>query len=453
MDDSIPEPGEVDILVVEDSPTQAKRLRRVLEKHGYRTRLAQDGNAALQAFREGKPDLVLSDVLMPDLDGFELCRAIKADIRWKDTPVILLTSLADPKDILHGLQCGADNFIRKPCADGYLLQRIEQVLANHRLRRNRYFERGLALYLGGEKHVITAAPQQILDLLVSSYEQAVNVNEELQAREHQISELNERLAQRAVELERINAGVERKNIELQRASGMKTDFVANVSHELRTPLNAIIGFTDALLTQLAGSLAATQERQPNTVARNARHLLSLINDLLDLAKIESGKIDLRFESVSCAGLLDEVAATMRPLAEAKGLSIEVELPEQDVVLHTDRRSLSQIVINLAANAVKFTETGRVRLELSQHRHEGRLVVEVRVVDTGVGIRPEDHPLLFQAFTQFDSGSAPRREGTGLGLHLSQRLAQLIGGSLGFQSEPGKGSVFIVTLPGGSAGTV
>ena len=405
--------SEHHILLVEDSPTQAERWRHVMQGHGYETQVVSSAAMALAALRERTPDLVLSDIVMPEMDGYALCRAIKTDVRWMDMPVILMTALSDTKDIVRGLECGADNFIRKPFSDDYLLERISHVLANREMRRHkyRYFERGIGLFLDGQRYSITAPPQQMLDLLVSTYQQAVRVNEEL-----------------------------------QRSSGMKSEFVTTVSHELRTPLNAIIGFTDSLLMKLAGPLTVEQEKQLRTVERSARHLLSLINDLLDLSKIESGKLDLRFESVSCAALLDEVATTVRPLAEAKGLRVELDLPRKDVVLRTDRRSLSQIAINLAANAIKFTEAGRVQLQLQQQRDGKRLLTHIRVADTGVGIKPEDQALLFNPFTQVDAGAARRRQGSGLGLHLSQKLAQLIGGRIRVESEPGKGSVFTVTLP-------
>jgi protein-histidine pros-kinase len=197
--------------------------------------------------------------------------------------------------------------------------------------------------------------------------------------------------------------------------------------------------------KLAGPLTADQEKQLKTVQSSGRHLLSLINGLLDLAKIESGKVELKLEPVSCGALLEDVSATLRPLAEAKNLTFALQLPRNNVVLRTDRRSLSQIVINLSANAVKFTETGGVVLKLQQRRRKARVVTRIWVTDTGIGIAPAQRPKLFQAFTQLDSGSTRRHDGTGLGLHLSQKLAQLIGGTISVKSELGKGSVFTVTI--------
>ena len=439
-------PDELEILIVEDSPTQAERLRRLIRSSGYHARVAANGKLALADIREHKPHLVLSDIVMPEMNGYELCRAIKADPALRDIPVILVTSLTDPKDIIRGIECGADNFIRKPYAEDYLLNRIGQMLVNQKLRKNSSMEVGIALYLGDQKHFINAERQQILDLLISTYEQAVQVNSELQARERQVIELNMRLAHHAGELETINREIALKNLELAEASRMKSAFIANMSHELRTPLNAIIGFTGALLMKLPGPLTDEQDRQLNTIRNSARHLLSLINDILDVAKIEAGKVTLTVESVQCQQLMGEVADTLRPLAAQKGLEVLVDMPEQPIVLQTDRRALAQIMINLANNAIKFTEKGMIKLALKQRTDEEQaLITEFSVTDSGSGIKEEDQAKLFQAFSQLDNSSTRHVEGAGLGLYLSQNLANLLGGSLFFSSDFGKGSTFTLAL--------
>jgi PAS domain S-box-containing protein len=233
-----------------------------------------------------------------------------------------------------------------------------------------------------------------------------------------------------------------KNVELEKASLAKDRFLASMSHELRTPLNAIIGFTGTLLMRLPGPLTTDQEHQLQTVRTSARHLLSLINDLLDLAKIESGTVEVVTESVACQGVVNEVVTTLRPLAEGKGLIFEVSMPAQDVMVQTDRRALSQILINLTNNAIKFTDTGLVRLEVVRPVADDG-AIEVRVIDSGIGIKPDDQEKLFKAFTQL---GASHIGGTGLGLHLSQKLAELLDGSIRFTSEFGKGSTFILSLP-------
>jgi protein-histidine pros-kinase len=232
------------------------------------------------------------------------------------------------------------------------------------------------------------------------------------------------------------------NQELARANEAKDRFLATMSHELRTPLNAIIGFTGTLLMKLPGPLTADQENQLQTVRSSARHLLSLINDLLDLAKIESGKVELKFEPVSRQSVVNEVAMALAPLAEAKGLRFEVVLPEEDVVVPADTRALSQIVINLANNAIKFTDKGFIRVELKK-LDTARPRVELSVIDSGIGITEEDQKKLFRAFER--AQGKRQFEGTGLGLYLSQKLAALLGGQIVCHSEYGNGSSFSLTL--------
>lgn len=247
------------------------------------------------------------------------------------------------------------------------------------------------------------------------------------------------------ERRRIEQVLRDKNVELERASQAKDRFLAGMSHELRTPLNAIIGFTGTLLMRLPGPLTPDQEKQLRTVQTSGRHLLSLINDLLDLAKIESGKVELRREPAECLEVLEEIASIQRPLAETKGLSFSVDAPAGPVILNTDRRALHQILLNLTNNAVKFTSVGSVRLRLASGVYGGKPGVEFSVADTGIGIRPEDRARLFQAFSRIEDGGIRHNEGTGLGLHLSRKLAALLGGEISFESEFGSGSTFRLTL--------
>ncbi|HEV7915447.1 MAG TPA: hybrid sensor histidine kinase/response regulator, partial [Albitalea sp.] len=445
-------PSVVEILLVEDSATQAARLRYLMESNGYRTRVASNGQAALQMLHEPdtlearKPNLVLSDVVMPEMDGYTLCRHIKADPALRDIPVILVTSLIDPKDIVNGLECGADNFVRKPYADDYLLRRIQHVLINQQLRRadSGRIELGIMVYLGGQKHFINAERQQILDLLISTYEQAVSVNEELQARELQISELNANLARRAAELELINAEIARKNLELQRASGMKSEFVANMSHELRTPLNAIMGFSEMLKDGLLGELTERQRNSAGAIFESGMHLLSLINDILDLSRIEAGKMELELERTEVDELLSNSVMMLKGRASAHQIQLKIDSKAVDPVC-VDRRKARQIIYNLLSNAVKFTpDGGTVALHarrVSQARWDGMQRVgeallmadpgylEISIIDTGIGIAEADLGRLFRPFSQLDSGLSRKYEGSGLGLALVKQLVELHGGAL------------------------
>ena len=185
---------EVEILIAEDSATQREQLQQLLAEHGYKVAATANGKEALASARRHRPALIISDVLMPELDGYGLCKAIKCDERLKDIPVMLVTSLSDPQDVIRGLECGADNFIRKPYERRYLLTRIEQLLMNLELRKNQKMQMGVEIELGGRKHFITSERQQILDLLISTYEQAVHINTELKLRERELRHSNTSLA-------------------------------------------------------------------------------------------------------------------------------------------------------------------------------------------------------------------------------------------------------------------
>jgi PAS domain S-box-containing protein len=250
------------------------------------------------------------------------------------------------------------------------------------------------------------------------------------------------------ERKRFEKALQEKNQELANANEAKDRFLAGMSHELRTPLNAIIGFTGTLLMKLPGPLNDEQDKQLRTVQTSARHLLALINDLLDVAKIEAGKVELLLAPVDCKAVIDEVVNTLRPQAEGKGLELSVRMPEPAVVLQMDRRALSQIVFNLAGNAIKFTERGSVRVSLMCALHNGERSTEIRVDDSGVGIPTEEQDKLFGAFSRISGARPNAPEGTGLGLHLSQKLAELLGGKIVFRSESGQGSSFSLILPGG-----
>ncbi len=246
------------------------------------------------------------------------------------------------------------------------------------------------------------------------------------------------------ERKRIEEELREKNTALAEASRAKDRFLASMSHELRTPLNAIIGFTGTLLMKLPGPLTPDQDKQLRTVQSSAKHLLLLINDLLDIAKIQAGKVELGREPIDCNRVVEEVVATLRPEAEKKGLALSACLPDEMVRIDTDRRALSQIVINLAQNAIKFTDRGSVEVSVRLRETATGRVVAITVEDTGLGIRVEDQARLFDAFSRVQ-GHRRDLEGTGLGLHLSRQLAELMGAKITLDSEYGKGSTFTLEL--------
>ncbi|WP_367847058.1 PAS domain S-box protein [Rhodoferax sp. WC2427] len=248
------------------------------------------------------------------------------------------------------------------------------------------------------------------------------------------------------ERKRFEQTLHNKNRELESAALVKDRFFASMSHELRTPLNSIIGFTGTLRMQLPGPLNEEQDKQLRIVQTSARHLLSLINDLLDLAKLGANKFDPTREAVDCQALLVELAATLRPEAENKGLELALRLAPNALVLQTDRRAVSQIVINLLGNAIKFTEHGRVCLQLETCPTADGQALRISVEDTGPGIPAADQGRLFEAFSRVEAADRRRFEGTGLGLHLSRKLAVELGGNITVRSVHGQGSIFTLELP-------
>ncbi|MGA2129924.1 MAG: ATP-binding protein, partial [Xanthobacteraceae bacterium] len=240
--------------------------------------------------------------------------------------------------------------------------------------------------------------------------------------------------------------LQEENIELANADLAKDRFLASMSHELRTPLNSIIGFTGTMLMKLPGPLTADQQMQLGIVKASAGHLLALINDLLDLAKIEAGKMELVLTPIDLAGVIGEVAASLRPQAQAKGLDFTVAMPASCAPMRSNPRALSQIVINLVNNAIKFTDFGGIRLEMAMRSSTLPRTAEISVADTGVGIPLDAQSELFSAFTRVHVPGHSDLEGTGLGLHLSQKLAEALGGHIAFASEHHKGSKFTLYLP-------
>jgi signal transduction histidine kinase len=251
----------------------------------------------------------------------------------------------------------------------------------------------------------------------------------------------------AIENVRLFDEIQDKNRQLAEASEHKSQFVASMSHELRTPLNAIIGLTEMMVTNAArfGTEKAMEPLQ--RVNRAGTHLLGLINQVLDLSKIEAGKLELNLQMVQLAPLIDEVIGTARQLADQNKNRLTAEVPDDIGPLTIDPMRLRQVLFNLLSNACKFTKDGEVKLGASRaHRRDW---VELSVSDTGIGMTAEQQAMLFEEFSQADKTTAQRFGGTGLGLAITRKLARMMGGDVTVASEPGKGSVFTVRLPGGA----
>jgi signal transduction histidine kinase len=393
------------VLVVEDSRADAELLVHALRQAGFapeakRVETEADYSAALGQ----TPDIILCDYSLPQFDAPRALEILRE--RALDIPLVIVSGSIGEETAVRAIQQGATDYLLKDRL-GRLGQAVRQALAERRLR---------------------AAEQEAADIIRRQ-------NEDLEARVHE----------RTLELEAAKKDLLEVNIALRTANLAKDRFLATMSHELRTPLNAILGFTGILLMHLPGPLNAEQEKQLRLVDKAAKHLLSLINDLLDVAKVESGAMVLYSEPVALRAVVQEVATTLSPLALGKGLQLEVAAGTSEAVVQGDRRALTQILMNLATNAIKFTPQGTVRIELDQHRQGERLCTTLSVIDTGIGIAAADQARLFQAFTQIEAARAGRQEGTGLGLYLSQKLAEMMGGEITVQSEYGRGSIFQLSL--------
>jgi signal transduction histidine kinase len=272
-----------------------------------------------------------------------------------------------------------------------------------------------------------------------SEERLLALNAELEAR---VSDRTERLRVANDRLSRVNADLLESNVELAAATEAKSAFLANMSHELRTPLNSIIGFSTVMLQGLAGQLGPEQDRQLRMVNESGKNLLALVDDLLDLARIEAGRNAAVFEDVEVPGLVNAVVTTVRPLADAKDLELTADHAPGTDLLRSDPRMLRQILTNLLGNAVKFTESGVVSLNVSVENGH----MAFKVADTGHGIRAEDLPRIMEDFYQARPTEEAKMAGTGLGLAISSRLAKAIGATLDVTSEFGVGSTFTLRVP-------
>ncbi|HYA88963.1 MAG TPA: PAS domain S-box protein [Nitrospirota bacterium] len=253
--------------------------------------------------------------------------------------------------------------------------------------------------------------------------------------------LEELVKERTQQIEIVNRELEQSNIKLQELDRLKSMFIASMSHELRTPLNSIIGFTGILLQGLPGPLNDEQKKQLGMVKGSSQHLLDLITDIIDLSKIEAGKIEISLAEFDLMNVIREVAALFGPAAGRKNLSVALDGPDM-LFMRSDQRRIRQVLVNLVGNAVKFTKRGEVHVAVLEKNG----TVQVAVQDTGPGIQPADMNRLFQFFSQITSADMPHLEGTGLGLYLSKKLMKLLNGDITAESEFGKGSVFTMALP-------
>ncbi|HYA13391.1 MAG TPA: ATP-binding protein [Syntrophales bacterium] len=386
----------LDVLIVEDSEADTLLVIRILNRGGYDTTYERvDSAEAMRgALRKESWDLIISDYLMPGFSGTAALALLKKT--GLDIPFIIVSGKIGEETAVEVMKAGAHDYIMKDNLQR-LVPAIDRELKEAVVRRERR-----------------------------------QAEEELKKyREHLEDLVKERTEELSLAKERA-----------EEADLMKSAFLATMSHELRTPLNTIIGFTGILLQGLAGSLNDEQRTQMIMVKESAIHLLNLIRDVLDVTQIEAGRMKLRIEPLDMIKLIDKTVLAVKHLADEKGLDLISRVAAEVDWINSDPYRVEQIVINLLNNAIKFTEKGRVCVEC--RIRNGWL--ETSVTDTGIGIKPEDKVHIFEMFRQIDRGLDRQKTGAGLGLAISKRLAEALGGKILVESTAGIGSTFTLTLP-------
>jgi signal transduction histidine kinase len=402
----------VNLLLVDDRAENLLALEAILEPLGQYLVRANSGPEALKQVLAGEFAVILLDVQMPEMNGFEVAEIIKSRERSRTIPIIFLSALSkEDAYVFKGYSMGAVDYVFKPFNPDVLRSKVA-VFVDLYMKQREIQRQG--------------------DLLRESQKRELEL-------EHRTS-LLEAEARSAAKLSQMNDELHRRQVALEQAMGARNRFYASMSHELRTPINAVIGYSTLMLDNIYGPLNAKQKEGLQRTLKAARHLLELVNDVLDLSKIEAGKIELTLQPVMFPALIEDLFVTVRPLADEYGSILSLEMESGSFSIVSDPRRVRQILLNLLSNAIKFGEGKPIHVVCKQCFDKG---VEIEVRDEGVGIAQEDIARIFEEFVQVSESKQP---GTGLGLPISRRLAQLLDGSLTVCSTPGQGSSFRLTLP-------
>jgi two-component system, sensor histidine kinase len=402
----------VNILLVDDRPENLLALEAILEPIGQLMVRANSGPDALKRVLEIDFAVILLDVQMPGMNGFEVAEIIKSREKSRTIPIIFLSAISkEDAYVFKGYSMGAVDYVFKPFNPDVLRSKVA-VFVDLFLKQREI--------------------QRQADLLRESQKRELEL-------EHRTSML-ETEARSAAKLSQMNDELHRRQVALEQAMGARNRFYASMSHELRTPINAVIGYSTLMLDNIYGPLNTKQKEGLQRTLKAARHLLELVNDVLDLSKIEAGKIELTLQPVMFPSLIEDLFVTVRPLADEYGSTLSLEMDGEPFNIVSDPRRVRQILLNLLSNAIKFGEGKPIHVACKQDANRG---VEIEVIDQGVGIAKDDISRIFEEFVQVSESKQP---GTGLGLPISRRLAQLLDGSLSVHSEPNRGSAFCLILP-------
>jgi two-component system, sensor histidine kinase len=402
----------VNLLLVDDRRENLLALEAILEPLGQNLIRAESGEEALRRLLHDDFAVILLDVQMPDMNGFEVAKIIKSREKSRYIPIIFLSAISKEDEyVFEGYSVGAVDYVFKPFNAEVLKSKVSVFVD---------------LYL--KQREIQNQAEKILD----------TEKRALQA-EHR-SLFLEAEAESARALFKLNEELKRRQTALEQAMGARNRFYASMSHELRTPINAVIGYSTLMLDNIYGPLNAKQTQGLERTLKAARHLLELVNDVLDLSKIEAGKIELALQPVSFPAIIEDLFVTVRPLADEYGSSLSLRLEGESVSIVSDPRRVRQILLNLLSNAIKFGNGQPIEV-CCKRTDEGGVVIEV--IDHGVGIAAADQSRIFEEFVQVSESKQP---GTGLGLPISKRLAKMLDGDLTLKSGLGEGSTFCLTLP-------
>lgn len=408
--------GQGKILVVEDSNVQAKKIKFLLEENGLEVTVCPNGKEALQSALYETPMLIISDIVMPEMDGYELCAAIKNEEKLKNIPIILLTSLRDPLDIIKGLQAGADNFITKPYEEKYLITRIQYLLANRNIRQAGGTEMVIEVVFRGTKYVINSEKKQILDLLLSVYEAAVQRNDELIQAQAQLQALNENLLTANEELEA---------------------FARTVSHDLRSPLGNITGLTELLIDDHADNLDDEAKELLQIIQTSSFSMIQLVDDLLRFSR--SGQAVIEHADVDLSYLAQQILFKLHSKYPDR---IVHEYIQPGLRVKADNSLIEVALENLIGNAWKYSGKESVsEIKIGMIKEKGETIYYVQ--DNGAGFDMSKASQMFNPFQRFHSSKD--FPGTGVGLATVRRVIERHGGRIWAEGSLGVGATFYFTL--------
>ncbi len=419
----------LDILIVEDSRTQAMLLKEALEHHQLHVSTAEDGVDAIEQIRKQRPQVIISDIEMPRMNGFELCKQLRSDPNFTDLPVILLTGLTDPMDVIKGIACGADSFLTKPCEINFLLSTVRDVVHNKQTQKQCSQGQSMAFFFNGKNHTLQIDQVQITNLLLSTYLNAMQKNQEL---EQSLQKLNTAYEE-----------IKKKNCELETTNKQKNQLLGMAAHDLRNPLGVITGYCTLLKTRLEGTVDQKSITMLDKISISSTFMLSLINDMLDVSVIESCTVSLHLNEVDLMELIQEDLLLLNVLAEKKGVQLIFSPKSTVPKIVCDANKISQVLNNLVSNSIKFSRPGgKVEIALEVSTND----ITITITDHGTGIAPEMQQHLFQPFTQEGQIGTAGEKSTGLGLSIVQKIVTKHNGKISLNSKLGSGTTFSVSLP-------